>query len=62
MPIIYSETNDGYQNGAIGTSWDTIHDHVGLSNPNTSATSYNFAVGAVYISGRNSYFIRRSFL
>ena len=61
MPVIYAGSNDGYQAGAINASWDTVHDHVGQFNPSTSATYYNFAVGAVYISGRNQYFIRRSF-
>ena len=61
MPTIYSETNDGNQAGAINSNWDTVHDHSGLFNPNISHASYNFAVGAVYISGRGSYFIRRSF-
>ena len=61
MPTIYSETNDGNQAGAINSNWDTVHDHTGLFDPNISHASYNFAVGAVYISGRGSYFIRRSF-
>ena len=61
MPTIYSETNDGNQAGSINANWDTVHDNVGLGNPNTSATLYNFAIGAVFISSRNNYFIRRSF-
>ena len=60
MPEIFASTNDGNQGSALA-SWDAAHDHVGSSNPITTHTSYNFSIGANFISFRSAYFIRRSF-
>tara|TARA_Y100001963_G_scaffold145244_1_gene218565 strand:- start:957 stop:1685 length:729 start_codon:yes stop_codon:yes gene_type:complete len=61
MPVIYSEANDGHHAGALSTDWNTTHDHTGLFSPSTTQTAYNFAVGGGFVSGRNQYFLRRSF-
>ena len=61
MPEIFASTNDGNQSSALSGTWNAAHDHVGQSNPIITHTSYNFSVGANYISFRNAYFIRRSF-
>ena len=61
MPDIFAETNDGFQTSGLLSSWDSAHDAVGQSSPSTTSTTYNFAVGTIFASGRGAYFIRRSF-
>ena len=63
MPTLILHS-DGYQSSGLGGTWDGVHDAVGQGNPSTTdlggATTIN-AARAEYVSGRNMYYINRSF-
>jgi hypothetical protein len=61
MPEIIAESNDGYQQSPLKAAWNDAHDNIGQGSPHTTATTYNFAIGATFASGRSSFFLRRAF-
>ena len=64
MPIVYSNTSDGYQASGLDTNWNNVHDAVGQFNPaTTSALQGLNGVRYEYVTGRGgtSYYLVRSF-
>ena len=64
MATITASTNDGYQSSSLNASWDTVHDHIGVGNPTTSAIySTIHAIRYEYVAGRGAsrYYLARSF-
>ena len=61
MPEIFAGTNDGFQQSPLKANWDDAHDNLGNASPSTTSTTYNFAIGATFASGRSQFFLRRAF-
>lgn len=63
MATIHSNATDGTQSTSTNSDWDTVHDSVGSSSPDTNDTTNNFAIQASYFNPpRNFYVLRRTFL
>ena len=64
MPIVYSNTSDGYQASGLNTNWNNVHDAVGQNNPATTSGRQGFnGIRYEYVAGRgaNNYYLVRSF-
>jgi len=62
MAIVYSNTTDGFQSGALTATWDAVHDHVGFGSPSRSSTTSVWAVRYARPTGRaTGYYLARAF-
>ena len=63
MPVIHSNTSDGFQASGLLSTWDATHDAVGFGSPTTSTTRTSTdGIRYEYVTGRaTGYYLVRSF-